>query len=128
MADSLLYLRPSRLMLARLPGSRETRVKVLQVLDGICRAGSTPSPTPRLTYGLWEVQQLVVLQVQVGDLRAVADLLGQVFQLVVGHVQGDQVAQLPYTSTHTVSIQGLHPLSAQFQGVDVVTLSDVKAH
>lgn len=41
-----------------------------------------------------------MLQVQVGDLRAVADLLGQVFQLVVGHVQGDQVAQLACTHIH----------------------------
>lgn len=46
---------------------------------------------------LGEVQELVVLKVQVGDLRAVADLFRKMLQLIVGHIQSDQVAQLSCT-------------------------------
>lgn len=45
-----------------------------------------------MTYSFWKVQELVVLQVEVGYLCAISNLFRQVFQLVMGNVQSNEVA------------------------------------
>jgi len=48
--------------------------------------------TAWLTNALGEVQQFVVLEIQVGDLRAISNLLWQMFQLVMCDIQRQQTA------------------------------------
>lgn len=46
----------------------------------------------QITYSLRQVQELIVLQVEVGYLCAIPNLLRQVLQLVMGHIQSYEVA------------------------------------
>lgn len=53
---------------------------------------SSPASSP--TYGFWQVQELIVLQVKVGDLRAASNLLWKMFKLIVRYIQRYEVTQL----------------------------------
>ena len=46
---------------------------------------------------VWEVGELVVLQVEGAEVGAAADLVGDGLQLVVGHVEGHQPNQLAHS-------------------------------
>lgn len=52
------------------------------------------SPASLHTYGFWQVQKLIVLQVKVGDLCATSNLFWKVFKLIVRYIQRYEVTQL----------------------------------
>lgn len=58
-----------------------------------------PSPTSWHTYGFWQVQELIVLQVKVGDLRATSNLFWKMFKLIVRYIQRYEVTQLTWKHT-----------------------------
>lgn len=66
-----------------------------------------PSPTSWHTYGFWQVQELIVLQVKVGDLRATSNLFWKMFKLIVRYIQRYEVTQLTWKHTGKTKHQDL---------------------
>lgn len=51
-----------------------------------------------LTYSLRQIEEIIVLQVKVGDLSAISNLFRKVLQLVVGYIQRNQVTEFTYNT------------------------------
>lgn len=74
-------------------------LNLLLLPDILNKSSIFPSPISWHTYGFWQVQELIVLQVKVGDLRATSNLFWKMFKLIVRYIQRYEVTQLTWKHT-----------------------------